>query len=565
MASRTRKYFLLVRISFVLAALLSFQLVQAARPAPERVPKWQRWELTLKSSVSYENPVQDAEVRVLFVSPLGETNRVYGFWDGSKTWKVRFKPGFPGRWKYFTMCSDTANSGLHGQSGEFLCTAAEGDSRLAAHGPVSVARDQQHLEHADRTPFFWLGDAAWAAALKATPGDWKDYLQQRAKQKFNTVQWRVLAPEDTGKSKLFTGTERIAVNPEAFRQLDAKVVAANQVGLLNAIAPLWEIGPESAAPLPEDQAIILFRYMVARWGADDVAWIVAFECDSSGAQAKRWQNIGRAVFNYVNHAPVILLPGESLWTLDAFRHERWVDILGIQTTTVVDENSLPWLLSGPLASERSKIPLRPLLAIVPPGESRDGELPGTIQGEFARRLLWWNALLNTPAGVSYSAAAVANWDESGRTNNATQSWREALVLPGAQAIAPLAAGVGQREFWKLRPSAQSLILQPGLRFAEQYQIAVRTESKDLVIVYTPENQPVVFSPAAVPDRSSAEWLNPRTGENRPASIPAGSDAMKFTPPEAGDWLLVLNMTREKVSHLVRPEKANAKIDKRNRD
>ena len=47
------------------------------------------------------------------------------------------------------------------------------------------------------------------------------------------------------------------------------------------------------------------------WDADQVAWIVAFEADNTGSQAARWQRIGRAVFNPVSHAPVILLPGES--------------------------------------------------------------------------------------------------------------------------------------------------------------------------------------------------------------------------------------------------------------
>jgi hypothetical protein len=92
----------------------------AAKNSIRTVPKWHRWELSLTSSVTYTNPLQQAEMRVLFVSPLGETNRVYGFWDGGKTWKVRFKPNFPGRWQYLTMCSDTANLGLNGHTGEFL-------------------------------------------------------------------------------------------------------------------------------------------------------------------------------------------------------------------------------------------------------------------------------------------------------------------------------------------------------------------------------------------------------------------------------------------------------------
>ena len=64
-------------------------------PNPHRcavVPKWGRFEQSFKSGVLYSNALQDATLTVLFTSPLGETNLVYGFWDGDKNWRVRFSP-----------------------------------------------------------------------------------------------------------------------------------------------------------------------------------------------------------------------------------------------------------------------------------------------------------------------------------------------------------------------------------------------------------------------------------------------------------------------------------------
>src|SRR5437016_3962248 len=60
------------------------------------VAKWGRFEQSFKSSLTYSNPVQDAALTVLFTSPRGETNLVDGFWDGGKTWRVRFSPDQPG-------------------------------------------------------------------------------------------------------------------------------------------------------------------------------------------------------------------------------------------------------------------------------------------------------------------------------------------------------------------------------------------------------------------------------------------------------------------------------------
>lgn len=540
------------------AACVTLLLLPARAEKISPAPKWQRLELTFKSSVTYTNPLQEAEMRVLFVSPLGETNRVYGFWDGGKTWRVRFQPGFPGRWTYYTMCSDTANRGLHEQTGSFLCTATKGEASFDLHGPVQVARSQKHLEHADRTPFLWLGDAAWSAALKSSPADWKELVETRAKQKFNVLQWRLNPDLADAKQAAFSGRDCVSVNLQVMRQLDAKIATANSAGLLCAIAPLWEINDRAENQLPEDQAIRLLRYALARWGADDVAWIIAFESDSTGEQATRWQNLGRAVFNQVTHAPVVLLPGESVWAFDAFRRERWVDVLGIQTTAVANENSLPWLLNGPLALERQKTPAHPLVTISPPAEVAAKPDSHQVTAELARRLLWWSVLLNTPAGVSYQAQDVADWTTgSGKTS----AWREALSLPGADAIAPLAGSFTGKEFWRLEPFSQALTTPTAIATVEQ-TVAASTEAREFTLVYSPAQRTVEL---ALPKNSTtvkASWHNPRTGESVPASAtqPAPS-IQRFTTPNPGDWLLVLQKTAGRAL-VAEAKKPALKIDKR---
>src|SRR5205823_1709658 len=116
---------------------------------------------------------------VVFTSPLGETNQVYGFWDSGKTWRVRFSPNLPGRWSYKTTCSDPDNKGLHHQTGNFLCTSATGTNRFDQHGPVRVAQDRRHFEHADGTAFFWLADTVWNGVRLSQNADWELYARIR--------------------------------------------------------------------------------------------------------------------------------------------------------------------------------------------------------------------------------------------------------------------------------------------------------------------------------------------------------------------------------------------------
>src|ERR1017187_6416895 len=89
------------------------------------VATWGRFEQAFKSSAVYSNALQDASLTVQFTSPMGDTSEADGFWDGGRTWRVRFSPDLAGRWTFKTTCSDTDNVGLHNQTGEFICTRSE--------------------------------------------------------------------------------------------------------------------------------------------------------------------------------------------------------------------------------------------------------------------------------------------------------------------------------------------------------------------------------------------------------------------------------------------------------
>jgi hypothetical protein len=73
-------------------------------------------------------------------------------------------------------------SRLHHQSGQFECVAPLGGTPFERHGPLRVSDNRRYLTHADGTPFLWLADTAWNGPLKATDGEWDDYLRERTRQ-----------------------------------------------------------------------------------------------------------------------------------------------------------------------------------------------------------------------------------------------------------------------------------------------------------------------------------------------------------------------------------------------
>ena len=542
----------------LLAVVAALAGPDAQAPGPTAtVPRWGLFEAAFTSARPVTNPFQDVEFGVTFTSPSRGTRTVAGFWDGGSTWKVRFSPEEVGEWTYSTTATPGDDSGLHGQKGRFRVTAARGTTRFERHGPIRVSRTRTYLQHADGTPFFWLADTGWNAALLSTPEEFDHYIAERTRQRFTAVQWvatqwRASPTGDRLNELAYTGTDRIAVNPAFFQRLDQKVAALNRAGLLSAPVMLWAISGGSnpavnpGVSLPEEQAVRLAKYMVARWQGHDVLWILPGDGDYRGEKAEKWKRVGRAVFGEGQpHAPVVLHPGGMHWVLREFLNEPWVDIHGYQSGHGDDEKTLRWMTDGPPARDWTLEPTRPFINLEPPYEnhiayqSRSRIAPLTV-----RRAVYWS-LLNAPtAGVSYGGHGVWGWDDGTQPptdhkgSGIPLPWKQALVMPAAEQMAHVAALFTSIDFPRLRPAPDVLAEQPGTETAARFIAAARTEQRDLLVVYTPEARTIALHAAGVP-RGRAEWRDPRTGEVTTATGQESGSVIRYDTPGDGDWVLLI--------------------------
>lgn len=553
MNAKTVRQSIQLAVALVLVTGCATAPVKVRKPA--LVPKWSPHEIALASSQSYKSPFQETDLRVTFFAPDGERFTVPGFWNGGRDWRVRFAPNLAGTWSYQTFCSNTNDLGLHGQSGEFLCTAPRGEHRFTQHGPVKVARDGRHLIHDDLTPFFWAGDTAWNGALLSTPEDWAFYLRTRREQGFSAVQWVATqwraAPTGDLEGKLaFTGTDKIEPNREFFDRLDRKAAQLARAGLLNVPVLLWAIG-SGADPkvnpgfsLPEDQAIKLARYMVARWQALPVVWILPGDADYRGDKAERWKRIGRGVFGDIHHAPTMLHPGGQHWNLPEFQNEDWLDIIGYQSGHGDGDATWRWIQDGPPARDWKREPPRPFINLEPPYENHlayQSKKPHSP--ENVRQAMYWSLLNGPTAGVSYGGHGVWGWDDGTKPptdhdgSGTPLSWREALKMPAADQMRHLNAFFTSIEFWKLRPAPEMLAKQPGAESAARFVAIARSEEGEFAVAYVPSDRAIEVKLKELPPRPQITWINPRDGTRSPAVGVVSDTSLQLPTPAAGDWLL----------------------------
>src|SRR6516162_7801625 len=162
---------------------------------------WEKKELTFTSTRVWNNPY----VEVTFWVDLagsGFQKRVFGFWDGERTFRVRLLAPGAGEWKWRSG-SNPPDPGLSGLRGEFRAIDWGEDEKRTnplRRGFLRASGNHHAIEQADGTPFFIIGDTWYSAGTnrfrwydddKRRPfgpdAGFKDYLRYRKAEGYNTI------------------------------------------------------------------------------------------------------------------------------------------------------------------------------------------------------------------------------------------------------------------------------------------------------------------------------------------------------------------------------------------
>jgi len=512
-------------------------------------PQWMVHEEELASRREYADDSSSGRVQVIFTAPSGKQRSVDGFWDGGRTWRARFMPDEVGEWHWRSECDDTADSGLHARSGAFQCVPGRGGNPLLQHGAIRVARNGRHFEHADGTPFLWLGDTCWNGLIRATAPHWERYLTARRDQGFTaiyffTAHWRGLEHDPFGDTA-FTGDDPIRINPQYFQRLDPKLAAINQHGLLaTAIIVLALLDSDHGWRLPEQEVVRFCRYVVARWGAYHMIWTLGGDGDFRGERSERWRRIGRAVFDR-EHGPATMHPCGVNLCADEFRDEPWFDFISYQSCHSDSLDDMRWFITEP-AAEWLKPPPRPIINFEPNYEDHPAyDTKRPFNDHDVRRAAYWSLLISPTAGVSYGNHNVWPWPTEvedmskaipGADWRALGPWTKGLDTPGTRSITVLRKLFDSGKWWRLRPAPALLAKQAGGEDPRRFIAAAATESADWCIVYTPAGGTITLRTGKLARPAAARWFDPRRGEWQDAGSIEGEE-QTFNTPDAQDWVL----------------------------
>lgn len=537
-----------------LSVLILLALFSVARRLPAAdeaaVNRFGLFEVELQAQGACANPYTDLTGEVTITPPEGRARSALLFWDGRDQWKLRVSPDLPGTWKWSVKSRD---AGLDGKSGSFQCVAAQrkGSIRPMAGHPL-------HFERQDGTPFWFLGDTAWAL-FTDSPAEKLDraaalaYLDARAGQGFNVVHSMLLSEAGWGNQggQPFDDLAAEKLNPGYWQEADLRLAHANSRGIVCGLALAWgDKGrgePYAWRKFRDAEARRRYaRYIAARYSAFDTYFLLSGEWHAeirsrqSDEETVRQEfiDLGNVLHQADPHRRMIgIHPMTSQGSVREFARAEWM-AFGDYQQNYVD-------LHGRILQSRARN--KPVVnaeyGYLLRDQSGDGvpDKDNSTSLAAMRHATWDIAMaggyLVTGFGTTYfggnrdpgpfdlAAAKNKPWEEQiGRVKSIFGELPWPQLAPHDELLAcPTPRGAEGKEFGRTipPPTAYWCLADPG----KSYLVYFRGLKTPLTLTL-PKDTPL-----------PATQINPRTGER--LALGRAIDRFEIRPPDDQDWVIVL--------------------------
>lgn len=249
------------------------QIISRLKKIPPRLTakKYEPFELTFEGG-DYENPYLAVALSAVFQGPTGERLALEGFWDGENIWKIRFAPTSVGTWTFQTDSNDPL---LHNLSGSFWCADSKHRGFLKTKGRHFI------YDNGAETPVFRMGDTCWRMFYSKNAmfeTHFKPFVDARARQGFNYMMGVLhtvgAPPQNEGGYLWQNGTNLDFIHPEYFKWVDKRIQHLQAKGFCTGLVLTWS---QCFAQFTKTQFYRFKRYVVARYAAYDVVWIISGE------------------------------------------------------------------------------------------------------------------------------------------------------------------------------------------------------------------------------------------------------------------------------------------------
>jgi hypothetical protein len=532
-------------------------------------------EIQLTASRDHADPFNDLTVDVTFTDPTGSKRKVPAFWAGGRRWKVRYASDLIGLHRWQSEANDQDDAGLHAIEGLVEIARYAGDNPLFKHGPIRVASDRRHFEHADGTPFFWLGDTWWMGLCHRL--HWPDEFQQLAADRkakgFNVIQivaglypdMHPFDPRGAGEAGFPWEKDYARICPEYFDAADARLRHLVDQGFTPCIVGAWGY---YMPWLGEAKAKAHWRYLIARYGAWPVVWCAAGEANlpwylaagfpyDDREQVKSWTE----VLSYIRQTDPFRRP----LTIHPTAINRFTARHATDDAALLDFDMLQTphgqreIVPVAVRAMRESYAAEPVMPVID-GEACYEKLLDTIPAEWPRAMFWL-CITNGAAGHTYGANGIWQVNRHGQPHGPSPHhnggngygvipWNEAMRLPGSTQLGhgkrlveslpwtkltPLPGAAAWADALENQPTADPLTGPQACGVGDQ-----------LRLLYAVDPRPIVLHGLRPSSPYKVSLFDPVTGE-RSAATPSNSNdhgELRIAAPAYDhDWAAIVELAK----------------------
>ncbi len=519
-------------------------------------------EISLTSSRSYPSPQRDLVIICTWTSPRGTVDQVHGFWDGGRTYRVRYSPDIPGVWTWRITCNDSTNISIHGRSGSITVVPYEGNDEFRRLGWLKVSDNKRHLTYANGDPFFYLGDTAWEMTHNAEWWQVRGYASQLRRKGYNVVQMCTMSHLQVGghgvdswhSGDSFKDRDAFIPNPGYYAWMDSIITLMNDSGIAVALVPNWNFFTTANGDstlgrlLTYEEGVELARYVGARYAGHNVIWITTAD----------------GQYPYPRHQTYWTGVGRMLHTATGARHLVTIHPIGGEASFHFFDSTATWLDFHMYQSSHDALtpnhwrlglegyrlnPPKPVLNaecnyedLFTTFSARDTTKPNSfrLRPEHVRDASWKSVLSGAIVGITHGANGVWQWYVTGHEPFLWPRFpvEQAWTMDSYDHIALLKSICQQYHWYRFVPRPELVSCQ-----SDSDHIAISEADSVLLAWFPVKAKPVAIDVSRFNNAVSHRWLNPVTGSyTDPVDTISrrAIDSLIFTPPTKDDWLLVIS-------------------------
>jgi hypothetical protein len=556
------KNYTIIRVLFL---SLSIHLILSESKA-ETSRQWDVYSISFKSSESYSNPYKEIPVTkggdlltVTFTgtrgAALNKSITIVGFWNGGSEWRVNFTAPYTGRWEYITSSADLSMNRIKGTLEVISWNEEEKKANPVRYGLVRVKKDGEtsghYFEYTDGQPFLWIGDTWWNWTKRSIRFEtFKQMVDNRSEKGFNVGQLFVPGNGWGRESSVLDETYNI-LDTEHMKRVEDMIRYSNSKGITVWIHGWWS-RPNLDKLIGAEKMQRWWRYLVHRFGAYNVIWVVAGEYNmnnNAGFPLDYWKSLGKLIKDEDPYERILSLHNTPpfwdggaeapQWATGSILHqESWLDYNQSQVGHGKYANEM---IPSVISEEYNLKPSKPIVVTEPWYEFIEGN-PKGMDIRFGA----WSAILSGAAGHTYGGGRVwlASVPES---SGGAGAWpiekgfeRTTYDYEGAVSMKHLASFFKGIKWWKLSPHPELIMEYPQpfclARPGEEYVVYLRYGG----------TVKIQMGVSASAKSYTYYWYNPATGKVYDSKSIKGKDMLQFNSPDGypavpdyKDWVLYI--------------------------